>query len=64
MHAAIAALPRGQREVLVLRDLAGLDSEETAAALGLELTAMKTRLHRARAALRAALGDRGGPTAR
>jgi RNA polymerase sigma-70 factor (ECF subfamily) len=63
VHTAIAALPRGQREVLVLRDLEGLSGEETATALGLELDAMKTRLHRGRAALRAALSQRGGPLA-
>lgn len=60
VQAAIAALPRGQREVLVLRDLEGLGGEQTAAALGLEVDAMKTRLHRARAALRAALASRAG----
>jgi RNA polymerase sigma-70 factor, ECF subfamily len=55
VHAAIAELARPYREVLVLRDLEGLSGEETAAALGLELAAMKTRLHRARTQLRAAL---------
>jgi RNA polymerase sigma-70 factor, ECF subfamily len=60
VHAAIAALPRPQREVLVLRDLEGMSGEETAAALGLDLTAMKTRLHRARAALREALTSGNG----
>jgi RNA polymerase sigma factor (sigma-70 family) len=55
VHAAIAALPRAQREVLVLRDLEGMSGEEAAIALGLDLTAMKTRLHRGRAALRASL---------
>ncbi len=55
VHAAIAGLPRPLREVLVMRDLEGLSGPETCAALGLEPAAMKTRLHRARAALRAAL---------
>jgi RNA polymerase sigma-70 factor (ECF subfamily) len=55
VHSAIAALERPYREVLVLRDLEGLSGEETAAALGLELAAMKTRLHRARSMLRRAL---------
>jgi RNA polymerase sigma-70 factor, ECF subfamily len=55
VHSAIAALERPYREVLVLRDLEGLSGEDTAAALGLELAAMKTRLHRARSMLRRAL---------
>jgi RNA polymerase sigma-70 factor (ECF subfamily) len=52
VHAAIAELDRPYREVLVLRDLEGLSGEATCALLGLELTAMKTRLHRARSMLR------------
>jgi len=55
VHAGIAALGRPYREVLILRDVEGLSGEETCAALGLELPTMKTRLHRARAQLRAAL---------
>jgi RNA polymerase sigma-70 factor, ECF subfamily len=58
VHEAIAALPRDHREVLILRDLEGLDGAATCAALGLDVAAMKTRLHRARAGLRAALADR------
>jgi RNA polymerase sigma-70 factor (ECF subfamily) len=52
VHAAIAMLNRASREVLVLRDLEGLSGAETCAALGLELSTMKTRLHRARTELR------------
>lgn len=59
VHAAIAALDRPSREVLVLRDLEGLSGDETCAALGLTQAAMKTRLHRARGELRAALRRRG-----
>lgn len=55
VHAGIAALERPYREVLILRDLEGLSGDETCAALGLELSAMKTRLHRARAQLRSQL---------
>ena len=55
VHAAIAALERPYREVLILRDLEGLSGDETCAALGIPLAAMKTRLHRARTQLRAAL---------
>ena len=59
VHAGIATLERPYREVLILRDLEGLSGAETAAALGLEVVAMKTRLHRARTQLRAALERRG-----
>lgn len=52
VHAAIAALPRPYREVMVMRDLEGLSGEETCQSLGLEPAAMKTRLHRARQQLR------------
>lgn len=55
VHAAIAQLSKPYREVLVLRDLEGLSGDETAAALGIELATMKTRLFRARAQLREAL---------
>jgi RNA polymerase sigma-70 factor (ECF subfamily) len=55
VHAAIALLDQPSREVLVLRDLEGLSGAETCVALGLELAAMKTRLHRARVQLRRAL---------
>jgi RNA polymerase sigma-70 factor, ECF subfamily len=58
VHAGIATLGRPYREVLVLRDLEGLSGEETCAALGLELSVMKTRLHRARTQLRATLTRR------
>ena len=52
---AIARLPEPYRIVLVLRDIEELDTEETAAALGLRTNAVKTRLHRARQALRTLL---------
>jgi len=55
VHAGIAALERPYREVLILRDLEGLSGVETCQALGLEPSAMKTRLHRARNQLRARL---------
>jgi RNA polymerase sigma-70 factor (ECF subfamily) len=41
------------REVLLLRDVEGLSGPEAAAALSLELAAMKSRLHRARLELKA-----------
>jgi RNA polymerase sigma-70 factor, ECF subfamily len=51
----IDALPEGYRTVLVLRDIEGLDTEETANVLGLSVNATKIRLHRARQALRSLL---------
>jgi len=59
VHGAIAQLDRPYREVLVLRDLEGLNGAQTCAVLGLEETLMKTRLHRARSMLRAKL-ERAG----
>ena len=51
----IDALPESYRTVLVLRDIEGLDTEETANMLGLSVNATKIRLHRARQALRGLL---------
>jgi RNA polymerase sigma-70 factor (ECF subfamily) len=45
-------LPEAYRTVLVLRDIEELDTEQTARQLGLAPGAVKTRLHRARQALR------------
>ena len=55
VHRAIAALDADARAVLVLRDIEGLSGEETAKRLNLPLAAMKTRLHRARLAVRASV---------
>ncbi|MFB9400213.1 RNA polymerase sigma factor [Streptomyces echinatus] len=49
--AAVAALPPDQRRVLVMRDLQGHSGRAVAHALGLSTAAMKSRLHRARAAV-------------
>ncbi|MBX3027396.1 sigma-70 family RNA polymerase sigma factor [bacterium] len=48
----IAQLPETYRVVLTLRDLDELDTDETAALLGISANAVKIRLHRARQALR------------
>lgn len=48
----IDELPEAYRTVLVLRDLEGVDTAEAAEMLGLSENALKTRLHRARQALR------------
>jgi RNA polymerase sigma-70 factor (ECF subfamily) len=52
---AIMELPAVYRPVVVLRDLEELSTEETAEILGLRPDAVKTRLHRARLALRQTL---------
>lgn len=52
---AIAVLPPEQREVLLLRDVEGLSAEQAADVVGIEVGALKSRLHRARTALRAEL---------
>ncbi|MDP9864384.1 MULTISPECIES: RNA polymerase sigma factor [Streptosporangium] len=49
---AIAALPADQRLVLIMRDVQGLPGPVVARSLGLSSAAMKSRLHRARAAVR------------
>ncbi len=59
---SIDQLPDGYRNVLLIRDIEGYDTEETAALLGLTPGAVKTRLHRARTALKTLLEPvmRGG----
>ncbi|MBP6629935.1 MAG: RNA polymerase sigma factor [Kofleriaceae bacterium] len=52
---AIDQLEPGARDVLVLRDVEGLSAPEVGVALGLTVEAVKSRLHRARLAVRAAL---------
>jgi RNA polymerase sigma-70 factor (ECF subfamily) len=55
VRATMAHLPRDYRTVLELRDLEELDTDATAARLGISPNAVKTRLHRARRALRSLL---------
>jgi RNA polymerase sigma-70 factor (ECF subfamily) len=59
---SIDQLPDGYRNVLLIRDIEGYDTAETAALLGLTPGAVKTRLHRARTALKSLLAPviRGG----
>ncbi len=54
---ALETLPDDYRSVLVLRDGEGLTAPEAAVLLGTSVTALKSRLYRARSALREALGD-------
>ncbi len=48
----IEELPADYREVVMLRDIEQMDTQETAEVLGIKPGAVKTRLHRARQALR------------
>lgn len=55
LEAALGALSDQDRGVLLLRDGHGMSTEETAAELGLTPAAVKSRLHRARKAIRTSL---------
>lgn len=55
LREAVELLPEKHREVFVLRDIEGLNQEETAAALGINVTLVKVRLHRARMMLQKGL---------
>ena len=57
---AIDELPDGAREVFVLREVEGLSTAEVAAALEVSEDVVKTRLSRARSALRRLLVERTG----
>ena len=52
LHQAIADLPEQYRAIVVLRDVQGLSNEETAQVVGESVACVKSRLHRARMALR------------
>jgi RNA polymerase sigma-70 factor (ECF subfamily) len=54
---AIVDLPANLREVIVLRGIEELSQAETAAMLGISEKSVETRLYRARARLRAMLGE-------
>jgi RNA polymerase sigma-70 factor, ECF subfamily len=58
LESAIDDLPDGAREVFMLRDVAGMSTAEVGTALGISDDAVKTRLSRARAALRHDLMER------
>jgi RNA polymerase sigma factor (sigma-70 family) len=57
LAAALRSLKPGDRDVLLLVALAGLNYAEIAEALGIPPGTVGSRLNRARAAVRAALGD-------
>ncbi|HEY8347448.1 MAG TPA: sigma-70 family RNA polymerase sigma factor [Symbiobacteriaceae bacterium] len=52
VRAALAKLPESQRQLLVLRDLEDMSNTQVAEILGIEVGALKARLHRARQALK------------
>jgi len=56
LDAALARLPRRQRQVVALRYLADLDVADTARALGITVGAVKQHAHRALDAMRNTLG--------
>jgi RNA polymerase sigma-70 factor, ECF subfamily len=55
---ALDALPAGFRAAVVLHDLEDLSHEEIAATLGIRVATVRTRIHRGRVLLRAALAHR------
>jgi RNA polymerase sigma-70 factor (ECF subfamily) len=58
LRAAMAVLPRHQRDVVELCVYAGLDQQAAAVALGVSVGTIKSRLHRARQQLARAVADR------
>ena len=56
MEDAIQALPAEQRAAFVLHDIQDLSSAETAQAMGITVSAVNSRLHRARVFLRDRIG--------
>jgi len=62
LEKAILALPSRYRMVMMLRDIEGMNTTETAQALELSEDVVKVRLHRARAILRRDLYARVGAT--
>lgn len=60
---AVRSLPPSQRRALILRDVEGLSAAEAARILNLKERTVKSRLHRARVAVRQALAPRFGPPA-
>ncbi|HEY1703760.1 MAG TPA: RNA polymerase sigma factor SigE [Trebonia sp.] len=61
IQAALAALPPDYRAAVVLCDIEGFSYEEIAATLGVKLGTVRSRIHRGRAQLRAALPHRHRP---
>jgi RNA polymerase sigma-70 factor (ECF subfamily) len=58
LERAIAQLPEGYREILLLHDVEGYTHQEIAQALEIEASTSRSQLTRARAAMRASLEQR------
>lgn len=58
VRSAIAALPEDQRTIITMRDITGLSYAEIAETLGLEMGTVKSRINRARAAVKKFLLER------
>ncbi len=56
LDSALARLPEDWRAAVVLRDIEGLSTQESAEVVGVRQAAFKSRLHRGRMQLRALLG--------
>ena len=57
MMEALEKVPPEYRAVFILRDMEGFSNAETGESLGISVAAVKSRLHRARLALRGLLSD-------
>ena len=64
LHLAIQELPEDHRTVFLLRSVESLSTEEVAYALEISVDMVKTRLKRARAAIREMLAERSRPPLR
>lgn len=62
VHRALASLPEGAREVLLLRDVQGLSYEEIAEVHGTPVGTAKSRVARARMAFKEVYAAQGGIT--
>jgi RNA polymerase sigma-70 factor (ECF subfamily) len=60
LEQAVEGLPEIYRAVLIMREIEGMSTTETASVLSVEPEVVKTRLHRARAAMRIAIERRVG----
>ena len=63
LNQALARLPEDYREVILLRDMEDMTAPEAAQSLGISVDALKSRLHRARSALRDVLKPEFEPVA-
>lgn len=57
VRVAIEALPPNQREVVILRDVAGFDADEVCGLLAISAANQRVRLHRGRASVRKRLEE-------